>query len=167
MTGQTDPTPARGSQAARALLFAALGLALASTAVLVLSDSVRWLRLGVVAALWAALAGAFLAARYRRQVADRADEAAHLHQVYETELEREVAARREYEVEFEATTRRKVEQEAADDLAALRDELQGLRKTLESLLGGEVLVERFALHAEATRMRGAIPAAAKPPIRHL
>ncbi|SES06074.1 DUF6779 domain-containing protein [Actinokineospora terrae] len=170
MTGRTDPT-AQGSRGARALLLAALGLALASTAVLVLSDSLRWMRLGVVAALWAALAGAFLAARYRRQVADRADEAAERQRVYELELEREVAARREFELEVEATTRRKVEAETSDDLTALREELHHLRHSLEALLGGEVLVERFALHAEATRMRGiadnAIVARPANPVRHI
>ncbi|RLK59832.1 DUF6779 domain-containing protein [Actinokineospora cianjurensis] len=170
MTGRTDP-PAQGSRGARALLLAALGLALASTAVLVLSDSLRWMRLGVVAALWAALAGAFLAARYRRQVADRADEATERQRVYELELEREVAARREFELEVEATTRRKVEAETSDDLTALREELHHLRHSLEALLGGEVLVERFALHAEATRMRGiadnAIAARPANPVRHI
>ncbi|GAA3025932.1 DUF6779 domain-containing protein [Actinokineospora globicatena] len=170
MTGRTDPT-AQGATAARALLLAALALALASTAVLVLSDSLRWMRLGVVAALWAALAGAFLAARYRRQVADRSDEVAEQQRVYELELEREVAARREFELEVEATTRRKVEAETSDDLSALREELHHLRQSLEALLGGEVLVERFALHAEATRMRGlaegAIAARPGNPVRHI
>lgn len=136
------------------MLAAAVGLALAATAVLVLSDSVRWMRLGVLAALWAALAGAFLAAKYRRQIADRAEDAQALRKVYELELEREVAARREFELEAEAEARAKVEAEARDDLAELREELRAMRENLEKLLGGgEVLVERIALRAEATRMR--------------
>lgn len=136
------------------MLAAAVGLALAATAVLVLSDSVRWMRLGVLAALWAALAGAFLAAKYRRQIADRAEDAQALRKVYELELEREVAARREFELEAEAEARAKVESEARDDLAELRAELRAMRENLEKLLGGgEVLVERIALRAEATRMR--------------
>ncbi|MGQ0837157.1 DUF6779 domain-containing protein [Actinokineospora sp.] len=158
MTGRTDSSAEQdaSSRGGRILLVAALVLALGSTAVLVLSDSVRWMRLGIVAALWAALAGAFLAARYRRQIADRAEEAVELQQVYELELEREVAARREYELEVEAEAKRKAEEQARDDLAELRDELRAMRENLELLLGGEVLVERFALHAEATRMRGGL-----------
>ncbi|GLZ40352.1 DUF6779 domain-containing protein [Actinokineospora sp. NBRC 105648] len=172
MTGRNDSFQLRGASGARVLLIAALALALASTAVLVLSDSLRWMRLGVVAALWAALAGAFLAARYRRQVADRAEEAAELHQVYELELEREVSARREFELEMVAETRRKVEERTDDDLSELREELRALRQNLEVLLGGEVLVERFALHAEATRMRGiaedrAIPARSGNQVRRI
>ncbi|WP_052021772.1 DUF6779 domain-containing protein, partial [Actinokineospora spheciospongiae] len=156
MTGRTDTFDERDSApTARLLLVAALGLALASTAVLVFSDSLKWMRLGVVAALWAALAGAFLAARYRRQAGDRAERAADLQHVYELELEREVAARREFELETAAEAERAAQEKAGTDLAELREELKAMREHLQQLLGGgEVLVERFALHAEATRMRG-------------
>lgn len=130
-----------------------MALALAAAALLVLSDDARGLRLAVVSALWAALVGAFLAARYRRQVADREDEVADLQSVYELELEREVAARREYELEIEAESRKRIQEESRDDLDALRDELRALRENLQALLGGEVLVERVALRAESTRMR--------------
>ena len=137
----------------RLLLVAVLVLAIAATAVLVLSNDARFLRLGVLAALWAALVGAFLAVKYRREAAASEDEVADLQAVYELELEREVAARREYELEIEAETRRRVEEESREDLEALRGELRALRENLEALLGGEVLVERVALRAESTRMR--------------
>jgi hypothetical protein len=138
---------------ARLLLGGALVLGLGATLVLVFSDDSRFLKLGIVAALWAALVGAFLAARFRRQVTDRVDNAADMQAVYELELEREIAARREYELELEAEAKRKAEEESRQDIAALRTELGALRETLQSLLGGEVLVERFALQAQATRMR--------------
>ncbi|MDQ3402713.1 MAG: hypothetical protein M3548_04890, partial [Actinomycetota bacterium] len=155
MTSRTESSDGQDNSArlGRVLLVAVLGLALISVGVLVFTDSVRWLRLGIVAALWAALAGAFLAAKYRRTLADRALDAEELQQVYELELEREVAARREYELEVEAETRRKIAEESRDDLSELRAELKAMRENLEMLFGGEVLVERFALHAEATRMR--------------
>ncbi|NUT48190.1 MAG: hypothetical protein HOV94_12910, partial [Saccharothrix sp.] len=157
MTGRgasdDDEQQDHGRGKGRLLLVAALALALGAAAVLVLSDNARWLRLAVVAALWAALVGAFLAARYRKQVVEREDEVADLQSVYELELEREIAARREYELEVEAETRKRVQEEAKDDLEALRGELRALRENLEALLGGEVLVERVALRAESTRMR--------------
>ncbi|WP_440900221.1 DUF6779 domain-containing protein, partial [Actinosynnema sp.] len=157
MTGRApsrdDEQQEHGRGSARLLLVAALAFALVAAAVLVLSDNARWLRLAVVSALWAALVGAFLAARYRRQVADREDEVADLQNVYELELEREVAARREFELELETEAHRKAREDAKDDLDALRGELRALRENLEALLGGEVLVERVALRAEATRMR--------------
>lgn len=132
-------------------------LALGATAVLVLSADARLLRLAVVAALWAALIGAFVAARYRRTVAQRDESAQELRTVYELELEREVQARREYELEVENQTRQRLAEESQadvrDDLAALRAEISSLKQNLETLFGGELLVERVALRAESTRMR--------------
>jgi len=156
MTGRSGLTEGeRGDSRGygRLLLVAVLVLAIAATAVLVLSNDARFLRLGVLSALWAALVGAFLAVKYRREAAASEDEVADLQAVYELELEREVAARREYELEIEADTRRRVEEESREDLDALRGELRALRENLEALLGGEVLVERVALRAESTRMR--------------
>ena len=157
MTGRgtsfDDEQQDHGRGSGQLLLVAAMALALVAAAVLVLSDNARWLRLAVVAALWAALVGAFLAARYRRQVADREEEVADLQSVYELELEREVAARHEYELEVETEVRKRVKEESREDLEALRGELRALRENLEALLGGEVLVERVALRAESTRMR--------------
>jgi hypothetical protein len=124
-----------------------------SAAVLVLSNDARWLRMGVVAALWCALVGAVAAAKYRRTAADRAEKATELQAVYQRELERECAARREHELEVEAETRRRVEEDSREELESLRAELRTLREHLQMLLGGEVLVERVALRAESTRMR--------------
>lgn len=156
MTGGVDSDegePEKRSGRARLLLTAVLALALVATAVMVLTSSASWLRLGVLAALWAALLGAFLAANYRRQVSERDGAIAELRSVYELELEREISARRERESEIEAETRRLVREESQTDLAALRAELRALRENLERLTGGEVLVERFALRAQSTRMR--------------
>ncbi len=127
--------PVHGSFGGRLLLLVAVGFALVATGLLVLSDDLKFMRLGIVAALWAALAGAFIAARYRRQVAEREEEAAERQERYEFELEREVAARREFELEVETEARRRAEEESRDDIAALRAELHGLRHTLKTLLG--------------------------------
>ena len=158
MTGRgasiDDEQDDHGRGSGRLLLVAALALALVAAAVLVLSDSARMLRLAVVAALWAALVGAFLAAKYRKQVGERDDEVADLQSVYELELEREVAARREYELEIESETRKRIEEESRADIESLRADLRSLRDNLQALLGGgDVLVERVALRAESTRLR--------------
>ena len=145
--------PGAGPSSGRVLLVGAVAFAAVATGLLVLSDEQKWLRLGIVAALWAALVGAFLAAKYRRQFAEQRDAVADRQAIYELELEREIAARREYELEVVAEAKRQAEAESRDDITALRGELQTLRQTLESLLGGEFLVERYALRAESTRMR--------------
>jgi hypothetical protein len=148
-----DDGPNGGSASGRLLMVFVIVLAVASTLMLVLADNTTWLRMGVLAALWAALLAGLLAVKFRKQVGDRENEVADLQSVYELELEREVAARREYELEVEAEARKRVEEASKADLAELRAELRGLRESLERLNGGEVLVERFALRAQSTRMR--------------
>jgi hypothetical protein len=160
MTGRSDSEkvdPDRGNNSGRLLFAAVLVFAVLATLTLVFTDSTKWLKLAVIAALWAAFFGAMLGVKYRHQAANREGEVADLQAVYELELEREVAARREYELEVEAETRRRLAEdsrdEAREDIAALRTELRALRENLDRLTGGEVLVERIALRAQSTRMR--------------
>lgn len=149
----TDEQRTDGLSSPSVVLAISLALALGAAAVLVLSSDARWLRMGVVAALWCALVGGFAAAKYRRTAVDRADAATEMRSLYQSELERECAARREYVLNVEAETRRQVERDTKQELGALRMELRTLRESLRVLLGGEVLVERVAVRAESTRMR--------------
>jgi hypothetical protein len=151
MTGVGDDS--RGRLLGRPWFVVGLALALAATLALVLADDIRYLRLGIVAALWAALVGAFLAVKYRKQATSTEEVVAQAQEVYELELEREIAARREYELEIEAETRSRAETQSRAELEALRAEVVALRDSLQSLFGGEVLLERVALTAQATRMR--------------
>lgn len=137
----------------RSWLIAGLIFAVVATALLVLSDDARWLRLGIVAALWAALLGGFLASHYRRQADRVSDSMEDAQAMYELELEREIAARREYELEIEADARSQAQDTARQEIDALRGEVVMLRETLQKLFGGEVLYERVALTAQSTRMR--------------
>ncbi len=128
-------------------------LAVVAAAALALgADDASLLRLGIVAALWAALLGTFAAVRMRREVSSGADHAEELRTIYRLELDREIAARREHELTVERELREQVERRERDEITALRGELQSLRDTLRNLLGGDVLVERVALRAESTRL---------------
>ncbi|MFR9728482.1 DUF6779 domain-containing protein [Saccharopolyspora sp. MS10] len=150
------PDPARSAAADQrpSVLWAgALVLAAAATAVLVLSDDSRVLKLGLVAALWAALLGAFGVAKLRGKAAEAAEREAERQRIYEIELEREIAARREFEATAEAEARRAAAAESDAEIQALKAELRALRKNLEQMLGGDVLFERVALRAESTRVR--------------
>ncbi|WP_460437904.1 DUF6779 domain-containing protein [Amycolatopsis stemonae] len=151
MTGVGDDS--RGRLLGRPWLVVGFVLAIGATLALVLSDDLRYLRLGIVAALWAALIGAFLAVKYRKHAAHSEDAVAEAQAVYELELEREIAARREYELEMEAESRSAADDRSREELEALRAEVSALRDSLQSLFGGEVLLERVALTAQATRMR--------------
>src|SRR5215211_1918735 len=82
------------------ILGGGFALAIAATVAVFLTDNAQFLRIAVVAVAWAFVLATFAAGR--RQ-ADRVAAAAReneLRQAYELELDREVAARREYELEL-------------------------------------------------------------------
>ncbi|MEV0697414.1 DUF6779 domain-containing protein [Saccharopolyspora sp. NPDC050389] len=149
--GGTETESGKGRSTA--LWVGALVLAAAATAVLVVSNDARFLRLGLVAALWSALIGAFAVAKLRHRVVQGEELAADRQRIYELELEREIAARREFELEAEAEARRQATEESEGEIKALQSELRRLRESLEQVMGGDLLFERVALRAESTRVR--------------
>ena len=132
---------ARGRRSGRRpgwlLSTALLVLAIAASSALVFTDRVELLKLAVVISLWAAVVGAFVSVIYRRQ--SDADQAKARDQklVYDLQLEREISARREYELTLESQLRRELASElrsqTADEVASLRAELAALRAQLEIL----------------------------------
>ncbi len=130
------------------LLTALLVLAMGASSALVFTNRVELLKLAVILALWAAVAGAFVSVLYRRQSDADQSRVRDLKLVYDLQLDREIAARREYELTVESQLRRELASElraqAADDLAALRAELSSLRTSLEILFDTD-LAHRPAL----------------------
>ena len=147
--------PARGDDQglARIALGVLLILALVATVVMIFSDNPVWMRIGTLAALWAAFIGAFLVARYRRQAATEASRMRDLHTVYELQLEREISARREHELVVEKDLRDTVRRETADSILGLRHEIAALREQLGAL-GVTLPEDRFAVggHAPAGQL---------------
>lgn len=143
------------------LLTALLVLAIAASSTLVFTNRVELLRLAVVLSLWAAVMAAFVTVIYRRQSEVAQARARDMKHVYDLQLDREIAARREYEASVEAHLRRQLSREAraqaADEMAGLRAELASLRSQLEVMLGTD-LAPRPALESE----RVAVPMPAPP-----
>ncbi|WP_433564237.1 DUF6779 domain-containing protein [Nocardia sp. CA-151230] len=127
-------------------------LGLVASVFLVFSDNLHLIRVGLVAALWAAAIGALAATRYRREAAVDKAKVGDLQKVYQLQLEREVAARREYELGVETRVRHEVGADAAE-MAALRAELTVLRESLQRLFDGDLPSERPALRADAVRVQ--------------
>jgi hypothetical protein len=145
----------------RVLMLGTVMLATAAAAVLAVgAQDPRLLRLGLVAALWAALLGAFAAARMQREIGSESHRAGESQMAYQLELEREVAARWEHTLTVERELRERVDHAERDEIAALRTELAAIRVSLEKLTGGEQMVERVALRAESARL---LPAASYSP----
>jgi len=134
-----------------ALLTVLLVLAIAASTALVFTNRVELLKLAVILALWAAVVGAFVSVIYRRQSDADSAKARDLKLVYDLQLEREISARREYELNVEAHLRRELAHElrtqSADEVAALRAELNSLRTTLEILFDTD-LAHRPALETD-------------------
>ncbi|GAB1812954.1 DUF6779 domain-containing protein [Mycobacterium sp. MUNTM1] len=130
------------------LLTALLVLAMGASSALVFTNRVELLKLAVILALWAAVAGAFVSVLYRRQSDADQSRVRDLKLVYDLQLDREISARREYELTVESQLRRELASElraqAADDLAELRAELSALRTSLEILFDTD-LAHRPAL----------------------
>lgn len=132
-------------------------LGLTASVFLIFSENVQYVRVGLVAALWAAVIGALAATRYRKEAAVDQAKARDLQTVYELQLEREINARREYEMGVEARVRAEVGADASE-IAALRAELALLRQNLQALFDGPLPEEQPALQADAVRI-DALPAA--------
>ncbi|WAL47007.1 DUF6779 domain-containing protein [Rhodococcus pyridinivorans] len=129
-----------------------LALAMIASLLLIFSESVQLLRVAVVVALWAATVGAIAMNKYRRESAlDRA-KADDLKTVYELQLQREIAARREYELSVEEKVRADLKLDAGE-MAALRTELATLRRTLEMLFDGRLPDDAVALEGQAEKLR--------------
>ena len=133
------------------LLTALLVLAIGASSALVFTDRVELLKLAVILALWAAVAGAFVSVLYRRQSDADQSRVRDLKLVYDLQLDREISARREYELTVESQLRRELASElraqAADDVAVLRAELAALRTSLEILFDTD-LAQRPALETQ-------------------
>ncbi|MDF2824931.1 MAG: hypothetical protein K0R68_2339, partial [Mycobacterium sp.] len=148
----------RGARARRggrrpgwALLTVLLILAIVASSALVFTNRVELLKLAVILALWAAVVGAFVSVIYRRQSdADQA-KVRDLKLVYDLQLDREISARREYELSVETHLRRELSSElraqSADEVAALRAELAALRTNLEILFDTD-LAHRPAIETD-------------------
>lgn len=149
---RSSASPRQRDNAGKIVVGVLILLGLIASVFLIFSDNVQLVRVGLVAALWAAAVAALAATRYRRDAAIDQAKARDLQKVYELQLEREITARREYELGVESRVRREVGADAAE-LAALRSELAVLRQSLQRLFEGDLLVDRPALRAEVVRVQ--------------
>lgn len=137
----------------RLMLAGGVLLGVVATVLVVVSEEARWLRLAVLAALWAALLAAFALSRARREARTAELKQEEGKRTYELELQREITARREYEAKVTEHARLDSDDRHREELAAIREQLDKLTQTLSGLLDGDVLVERLTLSAESTRVR--------------
>lgn len=158
---RTSTSRRRRDDAGKLFIGVLILLGLVASVFLVFSNSLQFVRIGLVAALWAAVIGALAATRYRKEATIDKAKVRDLQTVYELQLEREVTARREFELGIEARVREEVGADATE-LAALRAELTVLRTSLQRLFDGDLPVDRPALRADATRIQELTSAVGDP-----
>lgn len=147
--GEGDAT----DKAATALMAALIVLTVVASVVMLFTSSTGWMKIGVLAGLWAAVIGAILVTRYRRQLAAERRRIADLEVLHELELDRELATHREQELILEQNYFDSLESRDDDTIAQLRAEIVALREHLAELLGRDLDEERIALRARAERLR--------------
>ncbi|MCX7445421.1 hypothetical protein OS125_09250 [Corynebacterium sp. P7003] len=128
-------------------------LALIAVMVMLFTGSDVALKIGVVAALWAAVLGIILAARYRGQIAAERRDRERAERLHEEDLRREVAEHREQERILERSYLESLDDYRDTALAEIREQLEAMRAQLEELSGQTWSYEPAALQAEARRIQ--------------
>ena len=124
-------------------------LAVAGTGMWIFSDDKRWGVVALILLIWGLVIAAFLIARYLRDLRGAEAKEHDLKLIYDLQLEREIAARREYELTVEREVRNEVRAESNEELHALKAEVLALRANLEELLGRELGPTYAELYATA------------------
>jgi hypothetical protein len=160
MAARREAPPLGISRGRLATLAVGTLLAVVATGTLVLSDNPRVLRLAVVVALWAFVVGAMAGVRRRpaEPVGTTTDPATgtavELRRVYEVELERDLAARREFQAQLAADLQRALDEGLRQQVEVVRDDVRLLHDQVMARLEGELRVERVAWQGESTRLTG-------------
>ncbi len=151
-TGRSSDPRRAGRSVGQWLLGLLIVLALAASILMIFTDNLSISgSLAVIAALWAAVIGAILVTRFRKQAETAEAKSRDLRLVYELQLEREIAARRQYELDVETTIRKEVAAESGAELASLKEQVISLRASLERLLGEALPDDQVALPNEKLR----------------
>lgn len=156
--GRDRPRTAAGDgdatdKVATAMMAALIALAVIASVVMLFTDSTGWMKIAVLAGLWAAVIGALLVTRYRRQLASERERIADLEVMHSLELDRELSTHREQELILEQNYLDSLDAKSDDTISQLRAEITALREHLAELLGADLDEERIALRARAERLR--------------
>lgn len=149
------PVEAPQRDTAQTLLIVLVALALIASVIMLFTGSVGAMKIALLAALWAAVIGAFLAFRYRNQIETTRNELNNERAQHSLEMQ-EAKARFDADqakMERDITERvtEKVRKEDNETLGEIRAQLEQMRNQLEYLTG-QSYAEPSMIHAQARRI---------------
>lgn len=141
---------------AQTLLIVLVVLALLASVIMLFTGSIGALKIALLAALWAAVIGAFLAFRYRNQIETTRSELDNERKQHSVEM-KEAQARfdadqAKLERDITEKVQAKIRSEENETLAEIRLQLDQMREQLEYLTG-QSFAEPSMLRAEARRIQ--------------
>ncbi|RAV34955.1 DUF6779 domain-containing protein [Corynebacterium heidelbergense] len=140
------------SGVSKALMVGLIVLAVAASILMLFFDSQLWLRIAVIAALWAAVLGLVLVSKYSSQLAAQRKRAHQVEESHRAQLTRAEESHRARELELEREYTQRLRSERDQHLEELRQELAAMRVQLAELTGEDLTEEQTALRARAERI---------------
>lgn len=141
-----------GGNISKVLMFGLIALALVSSVLMLFMDSDFWLKLAVIAALWAAFIGAVLVLRYSSALDSAKSEARRLNYTHRAELDKEKAEHRSREAKLAQEYKERESLSRDEHIEALRSELVQMRMQLAKMSGRPFTDEQAAVQAHAERI---------------
>ena len=136
----------------RVLMVLLVVLALIASILMLFLDSDLWLKLAVIAALWAAFLGIVLVSKYSSALRAEQKRVNTLERAHRAEMEREVAGYQQREAALKENYTRQLRNQRDEHLDQLRHELISLRAQLAEMSGEELDDEQTAVRARAERI---------------
>ena len=141
-----------------------LGLGATAVALVVLGDSQKQLRIGVLLGIWAAVVAYFLPPGRRDEPRNVSTSYEQVRPVFnEVGIRTEADPRREYQAQLERTLRHEMEKVLNEQVTRLRGEVAMLRNDLVEKVNGQLRLER----TETTRVIGSDIEALQQEVRRL
>lgn len=120
------------------LMIGLVALALIASVVTVMTDSDGWMKIAILAALWAAFIGVFLVVRYSSALKNEREQHSLREGEHRAELEREKSRAREELARAESDFAQRAKATRDEQIEMLRAEVENLRSQLEGMGAGDL-----------------------------
>lgn len=135
---QSAPSSSSEGGLSKVLMIGLVVLALIASVVTVMTDSEGWMKIAILAALWAAFIGVFLVVRYSSALKNEREQRSLREGEHRAELEREKSRAREELARAESDFAQRAKATRDEQIELLRAEVENLRNQLEGMGAGDL-----------------------------